>query len=444
MGELFFKFKIHFISNNLILDKQAILNLSITKQNRKNKYEFQKLKITKIKNINLEFEKLKNLILNTVIKNQKILNLIAIKNRKKIIKRKVFSKKKKVIKKKIKTNTTHLNINKFSLDIEDYIKLQIKNLSKYYWFSLIWELINIKCARKTVDYLKFNYLNHMARCKGTNCKSLICERSLNFFKHYRFCSYINCLICSLPINKGKQFKKIKNNSIQCQKQIVNKNIKKINEKRKDKTNKKAEFNTVYNDEKLRLHIASCRATKENPKKSEIIASFDEYYKSQPRKNRKICRICGKGPMLLHTPSQYCNVCNIKIKKKQIYWTNLSEDSKDRLTVCNPCYTKNKGCIKISSDLKIEKHQLKKTKAKVKKKNKELWVQCKQCNGCGLFSEQTLKHIYLCPHCLLKNNISEPHINTYSQYYYKAKDIAVCYLSNFLEEKVYYSISRDRY
>merc|ERR1712060_964718 len=222
---------------------------------------------------------------------------------------------------------------------------------------------------KTVDYLKLNYLNHMARCKGTNCKSLICERSLNFFKHFRFCSYINCLTCSLAINKvkqrktkGKQFKKNKKKSIQRNKQIVNKNIKKINEKRKDKTNKKTEFNTVYNDEKLRLHIASCRTPKEKPKKSEIITTFVEYYKSQPRKNRKICRTCGKGPMLLHTPSQYCNVCNIKIKKKQTYWSNLSEGSKDRLTVCNTCYTKNKGCIKISSDLKIEKHQLKKTKA----------------------------------------------------------------------------------
>merc|ERR1712113_536216 len=99
--ESFFKFKIHFISNNLILDKQAILNLSITKQSRKSKHEFQKLKTIKIKNINLEFEKLKNLISNIVTKNKKILNLIAIKNRKEIIKRKVFSKKKKVIKKKI-------------------------------------------------------------------------------------------------------------------------------------------------------------------------------------------------------------------------------------------------------------------------------------------------------------------------------------------------------
>merc|ERR1712066_735405 len=68
--ESFSKFKILFISNNLILDKQAILNLSITKQNRKNKHEFQKLKTTKIKNINLELEKLKNLIFNTVIKKQ--------------------------------------------------------------------------------------------------------------------------------------------------------------------------------------------------------------------------------------------------------------------------------------------------------------------------------------------------------------------------------------
>merc|ERR1712007_224868 len=71
----FTKFKIYFISNYLNLDKQDILNLSITKQNKKNKIKFQKIKIIKTKNINLELEKLKNIIFNIVIKDQKILNL---------------------------------------------------------------------------------------------------------------------------------------------------------------------------------------------------------------------------------------------------------------------------------------------------------------------------------------------------------------------------------
>merc|ERR1712113_402203 len=177
-------------------------------------------------------------------------------------------------------------------------------------------------------------------------------------------------MCSLTIDKirkrkskGKQLKSIKNSqkkSRKQHKQYINKNTKKKIKKQKNKKKKKTDFNTVYKEEKLRLHIASCRISKEKLKKPEIISSFHEYYKSLPPKNRKICRTCGKGPILLRIPSEYCNVCNRKLKKKQIYWKNLSEENKDRLIVCHSCYTKNKGCIKISSDLKVEKHQLKKT------------------------------------------------------------------------------------
>merc|ERR1711920_392886 len=156
---------------------------------------------------------------NILTKNLRILNPTT--NKKQAIRKKKLTKKKS--EKTIPTK--YLDLKKLSSDIENYIELQIKNITKHDWLSLIWKLINVKRARKTVDHLEFNNLNHMARCKETNCQISTCIRSLNYFKHLRSCNNINCLMCSLTIDKirkrkskGKQLKSIKNSKKKSRKQ----------------------------------------------------------------------------------------------------------------------------------------------------------------------------------------------------------------------------------
>ena len=86
-----------------------------------------------------------------------------------------------------------------------------------------------------------------------------------------------------------------------------------------------------------------------------------------------CSLCGGGLFLFEPITLYCNCCNAKLRKGNVYWTTMS----NKFHWCQACFTKlPKGQVVTIDDCFVEYNKLEKKRNDAEEK--EHFVQCDHC------------------------------------------------------------------
>ena len=199
---------------------------------------------------------------------------------------------------------------------------------------------------------------------------------------------------------------------------------------------------VFTVGEIQRHLQVQRATIPPPKKDNNI----------PANPEDCCTVCGQGDLLFEPPCIYCDLCYQRIKRHQVYYTNIQTNDQVKVSFCHQCYVSAaKGDV-----LTVGQSQFRKSMDLMKMKNEEQvsepWVQCDQCQVwvhqvCGLFNkgQNGQETHYLCPTCLmdgLKAGTRVP-MHPRSKSMLGAPDLPKCQLSNYLEDRLKKSLERER-
>eukprot|EP00803_Ostreobium_quekettii_P011438 evm.model.scf_864EXC.1 EVM.evm.TU.scf_864EXC.1 scf_864EXC:20228-23623(+) len=200
---------------------------------------------------------------------------------------------------------------------------------------------------------------------------------------------------------------------------------------------------VLTVEEIQKHLKASRASVPPSKKDGSLTSSSE----------DCCTVCGQADLLFDPPCIYCDLCYQRIKRQQVYYSNLQAEAQVKVSFCHQCYVSAaKGDV-----LTVGQSQFSKSDDLVRMKNEEQvsepWVQCDHCQNwvhqvCGLFNkgQNDQESHYHCPTCLMKGlkdgSRAYPQANR-TKSMLSAADLPKCNLSNHLEDKLTHRLEWER-